>query len=406
LEIKNYQTEKMAEYRSKKGLAGKTYKKPVKTSKSRDKYSSDEQKTKQGFSKKREQSDSSPKKQFGEKNYTKKSDHFKKESSKLPQKIKKSYSDYEKEEKQKPFKKNSTSNYSKSKNSSEKDWDEKKPVVDKRKSFGSKEKQDYRLKKEGKKSISQTGTKRKSVDKEIQWPVRLNRYIAFSGICSRREADEMIQVGEVKVNGVIVTEMGTKVNADDRVEVGGQGLKPEKKVYILLNKPKDFVSTVSDPHADKTVLDLVKHAGPERIYPVGRLDKNTTGVMLLTNDGELTKKLTHPSYNKKKVYHVVLDKPATKANLQQIIEGFVLEDGFINADAISFVNENDKTEIGIEIHSGRNRIVRRIFEHLGLNVVKLDRVYFAGLTKKNVPRGKWRYLSDKEVNILKMGAYE
>jgi 23S rRNA pseudouridine2605 synthase len=236
--------------------------------------------------------------------------------------------------------------------------------------------------------------------------IRLNRYIAASGICSRREADELIELGEVKVNGVVVTEMGTKVNPTDKVEVGGQSISPERKVYVLLNKPKDFVSTVSDPHAERTVLDLVKLDGHERIYPVGRLDKNTTGVMLLTNDGELTKKLTHPSYNKKKVYHVVLDKPATKAQLQQIAEGFLLEDGFINADAINFVKEGDKTEIGIEIHSGRNRIVRRIFEHLGFEVVKLDRVYFAGLTKKNVARGKWRYLSEKEISMLKMGAYE
>jgi len=236
--------------------------------------------------------------------------------------------------------------------------------------------------------------------------VRLNRYIAASGMCSRREADELIELGEVKVNGVVVTEMGTKVSPTDRVEVGGQSITPEKKVYILLNKPKDFVSTVSDPHADRTVLDLINLEGHERIYPVGRLDKNTTGVMLLTNDGDLTKKLTHPSYNKKKIYHVVLDKPATKANLQEILEGFVLEDGFVSADAISFVIEGDKTEIGIEIHSGRNRIVRRIFEHLGFDVVKLDRVYFAGLTKKNLARGKWRYLSDKEIGMLKMGAYE
>lgn len=237
-------------------------------------------------------------------------------------------------------------------------------------------------------------------------PIRLNRYIAMSGICSRREADELIEVGEVKVNGVIVTEMGAKVNPGDLVSVNDRKIDPEKKIYVLLNKPKDFVSTVSDPHAERTVLDLVKLAGPERIYPVGRLDKNTTGVMLLTNDGDLTKKLTHPGYNKKKVYHVVLDKPATKAQLQQIIDGFELEDGFINADAISFVKEGDRTEIGIELHSGRNRIVRRIFEYLGFRVERLDRVYFAGLTKKNLPRGKWRYLSDIEISMLLRGAYE
>ncbi len=237
-------------------------------------------------------------------------------------------------------------------------------------------------------------------------PLRLNRYIAVSGICSRREADEMIKLGQVKVNGVVVTEMGLKVNKSDKVELRGKTLSPEKKVYILLNKPKDYVSTVSDPHAEKTVLDLVHHLGNERIYPVGRLDKSTTGVLLLTNDGELTKKLTHPSYNKKKVYHVVLNRAATKAELQQIIVGIELEDGFIQVDSISFVNEDDKREIGVELHSGRNRIVRRIFEHFGFRIEKLDRVYFAGLTKKNVPRGKWRYLSEKEISTLLMGAYE
>ena len=258
-----------------------------------------------------------------------------------------------------------------------------------------------------KKSAERKTGYKKTKDREgFEGEMRLNRYIAASGICSRREADDLIKLGEVKVNGVVVTEMGTKVNPTDKVDVGGEVINPEKKVYILLNKPKDFVSTVSDPNAERTVLDLVKPAGAERIYPVGRLDKNTTGVMLLTNDGDLTKKLTHPGYKKKKVYHVVLDKPATKAILNQIAEGFELEDGFINADAVSFVKEGDRTEIGIELHSGRNRIVRRIFEHLGFNVVKLDRVYFAGLTKKNVPRGKWRFLTDKEVAILKRGAYE
>lgn len=237
-------------------------------------------------------------------------------------------------------------------------------------------------------------------------PVRLNKYIASAGVCSRREADELIREGKVKINGKVVTEMGIKVAPTDRIEVRGKVLNPEKKVYILLNKPKDTVSTVSDPHAERTVLDLIDHPGHERIYPVGRLDRNTTGVLLLTNDGDLTKKLTHPSYNKKKIYHVLLDKVITKAELQQILEGIELDDGPIAADTISYANENDKREVGIELHSGKNRIVRRIFEHLGYHVDKLDRVYFAGLTKKNVPRGKWRYLSEKEISMLKMGAYE
>ncbi len=237
-------------------------------------------------------------------------------------------------------------------------------------------------------------------------PLRLNKYIAASGICSRREADELIKLGQVKVNGVTVVEVGTKVLITDKVELNKKVLNPEKKVYILLNKPKDYVCTLSDPHAEKTVLDLIHHTGNERIYPVGRLDKNTTGVLLLTNDGELTKKLTHPSYNKKKVYHVVLDKDATKAQLQEILEGIELEDGIIKADSISFVDESDKSQIGIELHSGRNRIVRRIFEHFGFRIEKLDRVYFAGLTKKNVPRGKWRYLAEMEISMLMMGSYE
>lgn len=259
---------------------------------------------------------------------------------------------------------------------------------------------------EKKKKDGKPEEKQNLVKADPNAPIRLNRYIASSGVCSRRDADEMIKSGLVKVNDKVVTEMGLKVKKTDKVEFNGKVLNPEKKVYILLNKPKDCVCTLSDPHAERTVLDLVDHMGNERIYPVGRLDKNTTGVLLLTNDGELTKKLTHPSYNKKKVYHVVLNKPATEADLQQIADGIELEDGPIHADAVSFVNEEDKHEIGIEIHSGRNRIVRRIFEHLGYRIHKLDRVYFAGLTKKNVPRGKWRYLSEKEISILKMGSYE
>ncbi len=236
-------------------------------------------------------------------------------------------------------------------------------------------------------------------------PIRLNKYIAMSGICARREADELIKKGYVKVNGKKVSELGTKVEITDQVEVKGKIISPEKKVYILINKPKDYVSTVEDPHAKKTVLDLIKHATQERVYPVGRLDRNTTGVLLLTNDGDLTKKLTHPSSNKKKIYRVTLDKALSKSDMEKIAEGFELEDGFIKADAISYI-EDRKKEIGIELHSGRNRIVRRIFEHLDYKVVKLDRVYFAGLTKKNLSRGKWRFLSEKEIAMLKMGAYE
>lgn len=235
-------------------------------------------------------------------------------------------------------------------------------------------------------------------------PTRLNKFIASAGICSRRDADDLISKGKVKVNGKVITEMGYKVSIKDKVEVEGKAINPEKKVYILLNKPKDCVSTVKDKHADKTVLDIIDHEGNERLYPVGRLDRNTTGVLLITNDGDLTKKLTHPSHQKKKIYHVFLDKVISKGELQDILEGIELEDGLIKADSIDFANENDKREVGIEIHSGKNRVVRRIFAHLGYNVEKLDRVYFAGLTKKNLPRGRWRYLTEKEVGQLKRGA--
>ena len=211
--------------------------------------------------------------------------------------------------------------------------------------------------------------------------------------------------GKVTVNGVIVTEMGTKVQPTDEVCVNESRVVSEKKVYILMNKPKGFVTTVEDEHAAKTVMDIVKGACAERIYPVGRLDKNSLGVLLLTNDGDLTKALTHPSYEKRKVYQVTLDKPLTKADMEQIVEGITLEDGFIQADEVSYVGESKK-EVGIEIHSGRNRIVRRIFEHLGYMVTKLDRVLFAGLTKKNLKRGQWRFLSEKEVSMLRMGAFE
>ncbi len=237
-------------------------------------------------------------------------------------------------------------------------------------------------------------------------PIRLNKFLANSGVCSRREADEFIQAGVVRVNGQVVTELGTKVMRTDSVLFHDQLITPERKVYVLLNKPKDTVTTSDDPQNRKTVMDLVKGACKERIYPVGRLDRNTTGVLLLTNDGELASKLTHPQYKKKKIYHVFLDKAVTLADMQKISEGIDLEDGPIKADAIEYADEKDKKQIGIEIHSGRNRIVRRIFEHLGYRVVKLDRVYFAGLTKKNVRRGDWRFLTEAEVNMLYTGMFE
>ena len=237
-------------------------------------------------------------------------------------------------------------------------------------------------------------------------PIRLNKYLANAGVCSRREADEFIEAGVVKVNGEIVTELGTKVKRSDTVLFHDQLVSIEKKVYILLNKPKDYVTTSEDPQNRKTVMDLVKGACRERIYPVGRLDRNTTGVLLLTNDGELATKLTHPQYLKKKIYHVYLDKNVTAADMKQIADGIELEDGEIHADAIEYASETDRKQVGIEIHSGRNRIVRRIFEHLGYRVIRLDRVFFAGLTKKNVRRGDWRFLTEKEVNMLRMGAFE
>jgi len=241
---------------------------------------------------------------------------------------------------------------------------------------------------------------------DLTAPIRLNKYLANAGVCSRREADEYIQAGEVKVNGSVVTELGTKVMRTDSVTFHDKPVTLEKKVYILLNKPKDCVTTSDDPQQRKTVLDIVGNVCPERIYPVGRLDRNTTGVLLLTNDGDLASKLTHPKFLKKKVYHVFLDKPVTAYDLQQIAGGIELEDGEVHADAIDYAHETDKTQVGIEIHSGKNRIVRRIFEHLGYRVIKLDRVQFAGLTKKNVRRGDWRYLTEKEVDMLRMGAFE
>ena len=237
-------------------------------------------------------------------------------------------------------------------------------------------------------------------------PIRLNKFLANAGVCSRREADSFIEAGVVSVNGQVVTELGTKVKRSDAVLFHDQLVSIEKKVYILLNKPKDYVTTSDDPQNRKTVMDLVKGACRERIYPVGRLDRNTTGVLLLTNDGELASKLTHPQYMKKKIYHVYLNKNVTAADMRMIADGIQLEDGEIHADAIEYASETDRKQVGIEIHSGRNRIVRRIFESLGYKVIKLDRVFFAGLTKKNVRRGDWRYLTEQEVNMLRMGAFE
>lgn len=237
--------------------------------------------------------------------------------------------------------------------------------------------------------------------------VRLNKFIANSGICSRREADTYISTGLVSVNGKIVTELGTKVNPlKDDIRFNGERLKGEKKVYIIMNKPKDFVTTLSDPHADHTVMELIsKSKCPERVVPVGRLDKATTGVLLFTNDGVMTENLTHPSKGVRKIYHAFLDKNLKKDDFDKILSGIELEDGPIAADALSYVDD-DKSQVGLEIHSGRNRIVRRIFESLGYKVRKLDRVYFAGLTKKNLRRGEWRFLTEKEINLLKMGAFE
>ena len=237
-------------------------------------------------------------------------------------------------------------------------------------------------------------------------PLRLNKFLANAGVCSRREADEFIQAGLVTVNGEVVTELGTKILRTDEVKFHDAPVTLEKKVYVLLNKPKDYVTTSDDPQQRKTVMDLVKDVCPERIYPVGRLDRNTTGVLLLTDDGDLASKLTHPKFLKKKVYHVHLDKNLTAHDMDQIREGITLEDGEIKADAVEYADDRDKAQVGIEIHSGKNRIVRRIFESLGYRVTKLDRVQFAGLTKKNLRRGDWRFLTEKEVDMLRMGAFE
>jgi 23S rRNA pseudouridine2605 synthase len=237
-------------------------------------------------------------------------------------------------------------------------------------------------------------------------PIRLNKYLANAGVCSRREADEFIKAGLVTVNGEPVTELGTKVRRADEITFHNEPVKLEHKIYLLLNKPRNCVTTADDPQERLTVMDLVKTACQERIFPVGRLDRNTTGVLLLTNDGDLASKLTHPKFLKKKIYHVWLDKEVDVADMQKLADGLELEDGEIHADAISYVSDETKDQVGIEIHSGRNRIVRRMFESLGYHVVKLDRVYFAGLTKKNLKKGHWRFLSEKEVAMLRMGAFD
>ena len=244
-----------------------------------------------------------------------------------------------------------------------------------------------------------------SVPTIIKDEIRLNKFIANSGICSRREADTLIAAGVVTVNGQVVTELGTKVNVhDDDIRFNGERLKGEEKVYIVMNKPVGYVTTASDPHAGKTVIDLVQNC-PARVYPVGRLDKNTTGVLMLTNDGEIAERLTHPSYDKKKIYQVILDHELSQEDYDKILSGITLSDGDVNADSLEYIDDSDKRKLGIEIHSGKNRIVRRIFESLGYSVKALDRVYFAGLTKQSLKKGEWRYLSENEVNILKMGAY-
>lgn len=251
--------------------------------------------------------------------------------------------------------------------------------------------------------IKRTG--KQTAGKAEEELVRLNKFIANSGVCARREADELIREGHISVNGRKVTDMGVKVRMTDTVTYNGRSLSPGKKVYVLLNKPKGYVTTVRDPHAEQTVLDLVKDATGERIYPVGRLDKATTGVLLLTNDGDLAGRLTHPKYGIAKVYHVFIDQPVTRHDMETIVNGVELDDGKVSADAISYPDPEDHTQVGLEIHSGQNRVVRRIFEKLGYRVRKLDRVSFAGLTKKNLQRGHWRHLTQKEVSMLKRGIF-
>lgn len=265
----------------------------------------------------------------------------------------------------------------------------------------------YRGKKEhGKRKGDFSKPAPKEIKRQGDEAVRLNRFIANSGICSRREADQLIADGLVKVNGKVVTVMGTKVGLKDEVTYNGKKLQGEQKVYLLLNKPKNYITSVKDEFERSTVMDLIKNACSERIYPVGRLDRNTTGLLLFTNDGDLTKKLTHPKFEKKKIYHVVLNRSVSLSDMEKLLQGVTLDDGFIKPDAVSYASKDNNKEIGLEIHSGRNRIVRRIFEHLGFEVERLDRVYFAGLTKKDLPRGKWRFLDEKEIAMLKMNSFK
>ncbi len=264
---------------------------------------------------------------------------------------------------------------------------------------------DRKIRKPGEKPVLRYGKQVKGGSIKETTQIRLNRFIANSGVCSRRDADEHIKNGLITVNGRVVTDMGTRVTYDDDVRFKNKRLSAEKKVYILMNKPKDYVTTVEDPHAEHTVLDLIGDSCPQRVYPVGRLDKATTGVLLLTNDGDLAGKLTHPKYKRKKIYHVFLDKPVTKNDLFKLTEGIEIDGVTVVSDAVSYADQDDKSQIGIELHSGQNRIVRRMFETMGYKVKKLDRVYFAGLTKKNVKRGKWRFLTDKEVSMLKRGIF-
>jgi 23S rRNA pseudouridine2605 synthase len=267
-------------------------------------------------------------------------------------------------------------------------------------------KKGFSNKKSGNKKFKTTKPRTEEKPVSFNEPIRLNKCLSNAGICSRREADVLIKSGDVTINGEVVTELGTKVFPKDDVQYKGKTIIKEQKVYILLNKPKDVVTTVKDEHADKTVIDIVQNACSERVYPVGRLDKNTTGVLLLTNDGELTKQLTHPSFKKKKIYHVHLDKDLTKNDLLTVAKGLQIDEDFIAIDAIDFVDESDKSQVGIEIHSGQNRIVRRLFESIGYRVRKLDRVYFAGLTKKNLPRGKFRHLTPQEISMLKRKSFK
>lgn len=264
---------------------------------------------------------------------------------------------------------------------------------------------DKRIRKPGGKRETAPDKNTSNEGKDSTELIRLNRFIANSGVCSRRDADEHIKNGFITVNSKVVTDLGTKVSYNDEVKFKTKRLSAEKKVYILMNKPKDYVTTVEDPHADHTVLELIGDECRERVYPVGRLDKATTGVLLLTNDGDLAGKLTHPKYKRRKIYHVFLDNPVTKNDLFKLTEGIELDGITVIADAVSYADPEDKSQIGIELHSGQNRVIRRMFEALGYRVKKLDRVYFAGLTKKNVQRGKWRYLNDKEISMLKRGIF-